>query len=314
MSKPLISFVIPVGNFNEYLNDAIKSIINLQNYNIKLEIIIIFDKGLKKVESKFFELDFIKYYFNKSNLSGPGISRNIGIEKSNGTYLSFVDSDDLIISEKFIKVLDMAIRNKNDLIEFDYETFGSKTTSHNRINEFKSYKKDFPSKLLLRGELRDEVLFQIYKKSYITTNTIKFPEGVYEDIFFRFMTLNNSKNISTTNLIAYKKRVHDKSITSNNKKKCYLEKYIWQISNIKNKFIHDEDIQSAIKYRMIAFAGLLARDIMTSHIDKKDIIFLSKIFKDVCHKWDLHDLKNKSINLTERESLINKLLNQNYNL
>ena len=33
MSKPLISFVIPVGNFNEYLNDAIKSIINLQNYN-----------------------------------------------------------------------------------------------------------------------------------------------------------------------------------------------------------------------------------------------------------------------------------------
>ncbi|MDA9692919.1 glycosyltransferase family 2 protein [Prochlorococcus sp. AH-736-N03] len=313
MCKPLISFVIPVGDFNEYLNDAIESIIDLLDYNIKIEILIIFDKVLKKVESKFFELDFVKCHFNNSNFKGPGISRNIGIEKSNGTYLSFLDSDDLIIGEKFIKVLDKLIINKNDLIEFDYESFGTKTTFHNRKNELKYYNKDLPSKLLLRGELRDEVLFQIYKKSYLTKNNIKFPEGIYEDIFFRFMTLNNSKNISTSNLTAYKKRVHDKSITSNNKKKYYLEQYVWQISNIKNKFIHKKDIQSAIKYRMIAFAGLLAKDIMTSNIDKKDIMIFSKIFKDVCYKWELHYLKNKSINLTERESLIKKLLNQNIN-
>ena len=313
MCKPLISFIIPVGNFNEYLNDAIGSIIDLLEHNIKIEILIIFDKGLKKVESKFFELDFVNYYFNNSNFSGPGISRNIGIEKSKGKYLSFLDSDDILIGENFIKVLDKLIRNKNDLIEFDYETFGAKKTFHNRKNELKSYNKDIPSKLLLRGELRDEVLFQIYKKSYITIKNIKFPEGIYEDIYFRFMTLNNSKNISTSNLIAYKKRVHDKSITSNNKKKYYLEQYIWQISNIKNKFIHKKDIQSAIKYRMVAFAGLLAKDIMTSNIDKKNIMIFSKIFKDVCYKWELYDLKNKSINLTERESLIKKLLNQNNN-
>ena len=120
------------------------------------------------------------------------------------------------------------------------------------------------------------------------------------------MTLNNSKNISTSNLIAYKKRVHDKSITSNNKKKYYLEQYVWQISNLKNKFIHKKDIQSAIKYRS-AFEPL-AKDIMTSNIDKKDIMIFTKIFKDVCYKWELHYLKNKSINLTERESLIKKLL------
>jgi len=60
MCKPLISFIIPVGNFNEYLNDAIGSIIDLLEHNIKIEILIIFDKGLKKVESKFFELDFVR--------------------------------------------------------------------------------------------------------------------------------------------------------------------------------------------------------------------------------------------------------------
>ena len=117
MNKPLISFIIPVGKFNDYLDNAIESVIKLLDYQIELEILVIIDKGVNSVKSKFFSFEYVKLFDNNLGGSGPGISRNIGIEKALGDYISFLDSDDEIIASRFFKVFNKLIQTDNDLLD-----------------------------------------------------------------------------------------------------------------------------------------------------------------------------------------------------
>ena len=100
MSKDL-SIIIPVFNANKYLSKALKSVckqINKKNRN-SVEIILIDDYS--KDDSKNICLNFkkrfnfIKFFRNKKNF-GVSKTRNIGIKKSNGKYILFLDSDDLL--------------------------------------------------------------------------------------------------------------------------------------------------------------------------------------------------------------------------
>tara|TARA_B100002051_G_C16528528_1_gene531473 strand:+ start:78 stop:815 length:738 start_codon:yes stop_codon:yes gene_type:complete len=92
----LVSVIIPYFKKKKYIGDTINSILN-QTYN-NFEIIIIYDdpekKDLDYIE-KLSHSDFrIKLIINEKNL-GAGISRNIGIDQSKGTFLAFIDADDI---------------------------------------------------------------------------------------------------------------------------------------------------------------------------------------------------------------------------
>ena len=99
----LVSVIIPYYRKKQYISRALKSVTN-QTYK-KLEIIIIYDDSNKS------DLKFIKYisskdkrikiYVNKKNL-GAGLSRNVGIKKSRGKYIAFLDADDLWLKIKLI--------------------------------------------------------------------------------------------------------------------------------------------------------------------------------------------------------------------
>lgn len=105
-SKYLVSIIVPVYNAELYLNDCIQSIRNQSYKNI--EIILINDgstdtSGVICNESA--SKDSRIKVIHQSN-SGPSISRNIGIEKAQGKYIQFVDSDDTIdsaMTEKLVK-------------------------------------------------------------------------------------------------------------------------------------------------------------------------------------------------------------------
>ena len=92
----LVSVIIPYFKKKKYIGDTIKSILN-QTYN-NFEIIIIYDdpekKDLDYIEKLSYSDSRIKLIINEKNL-GAGISRNIGIGQSKGTFLAFIDADDI---------------------------------------------------------------------------------------------------------------------------------------------------------------------------------------------------------------------------
>ena len=93
-----VSVIIPTYNSSKFILKTLDSIVNqtLEPF----EIIIIDDSSTDDTVQllnryiKFNKTNNIHIYRNQLN-SGPGLSRNLGIKKSKGSFIAFCDSDDI---------------------------------------------------------------------------------------------------------------------------------------------------------------------------------------------------------------------------
>ena len=122
----LVSVIIPYFKKLKFIEATLDSVIS-QTYK-KLEIIIIYDdddnRDLKYIEKLKKKDKRIKVIVNKKSL-GAGLSRNLGIKKSKGEFIGFIDSDDLWKPNKIKYQLNF-MKRKNYLISH---------TSYKIINE-----------------------------------------------------------------------------------------------------------------------------------------------------------------------------------
>ena len=97
--KPLVSILMNCYNGEKYLKEAIDSVFS-QTYK-NWEIIFIdncsTDKSAKIAKS--YDKEKLKYYKTENNLQ-LGAARNWGMKFVNGDFLSFLDTDDVWLSEK----------------------------------------------------------------------------------------------------------------------------------------------------------------------------------------------------------------------
>lgn len=103
----MISIIVPVYNSEKYLAQCISSILNSTITNI--ELILIDDgstDGSKSIIEKYSLLDKRISSFYIQN-SGASVARNIGINKSTGEYICFVDSDDYVDKDMFEYLLNL---------------------------------------------------------------------------------------------------------------------------------------------------------------------------------------------------------------
>jgi glycosyltransferase involved in cell wall biosynthesis len=95
---PLISAIIPAYNYGLYLRQAINSVLE-QNVR-DLEVIVV-DDGSTDSTCEIVEAitdKRVRYHFQEN--SGLASARNAGILLSSGKYLSFLDADDIWLSQK----------------------------------------------------------------------------------------------------------------------------------------------------------------------------------------------------------------------
>jgi glycosyltransferase involved in cell wall biosynthesis len=93
---PLVSVIIPFFNRIELLNKALESTLNQTYRNI--EIILINDGSTESLDDLIRDDPRIIFFEQKN--AGPSVARNLGIAKSRGDYIAFLDSDDLFFSDK----------------------------------------------------------------------------------------------------------------------------------------------------------------------------------------------------------------------
>ena len=99
---PGISVIMPVYNSAAYLSEAIQSVLN-QTFQ-DFELLIIDDGSTDGSQEKILSYtdNRIKLFENSEN-RGPSYSRNKGFSYSQGTYIAFVDADDIALPDKFEK-------------------------------------------------------------------------------------------------------------------------------------------------------------------------------------------------------------------
>lgn len=179
----LYSFVIPVYNVKpDFLHQCINSI--LKNDYDALEIILVDDcstNGCGALCDKYAEFDRrIKVFHQAGNL-GVSAARNLGIVKSLGEWIIFVDSDDWI-ELNICKVLADSISDDADIIVYSaYRESANSTTFFGTSDE----KIVYVSMKIEKGgsatgsvkELSDKLLKQSLKTTFPMFDTIKYCWG-----------------------------------------------------------------------------------------------------------------------------------------
>ena len=161
LSKPKITALITVHNSEKYIQTAITSVQN-QNFN-DIEILIVddcsYDKSVQIIQ-KFQKTDKrIKLIINKVN-KGILYSKSLGVLKSRGKFIMFLDGDDLFVNQNiFSTCFKQAINNNIDVVEFSgFESNFSQILLNDSIPKIPVY---------LRYKKNEETIRQPALSSYL---------------------------------------------------------------------------------------------------------------------------------------------------
>lgn len=224
-TKGLVSIIVPVYKVEEYLDQAIASLVG-QTYS-DVEIILVDDgspDNCGKMCDEWAKKDERIRVIHQEN-AGLSMARNAGIEASNGEYLLFVDSDDFV-EDTYVEELYRAIsENQADMAMTGVVCL--KQDGSRSLRRVTDYKKEEINRLtaLLRMEKsgeRGEAYIVAWNKIYKRElwRTVRFPEGkIYEDAFVMPELYYACKKIVLTNSCLYVYRRREGSITAAQKEK-----------------------------------------------------------------------------------------------
>jgi len=110
MTGPILSVIMLTYNRERYITEAITSVLN-QTFQ-EIELIIIDDGSSDRTEIIVNEINSSRILYYKFPHSGKGSQlRNLGLEKSHGKFIAFIDSDDVWLPEKIRIQLDKLYSN-----------------------------------------------------------------------------------------------------------------------------------------------------------------------------------------------------------
>lgn len=203
--QPLISVIIPIYNVEKYLNRCLNSICN-QSYS-NLEILLINDGSTD--QSEIIALQYAKKdkrikYFYKTN-GGLSSARNYGINKCNGEYISFVDSDDWIALDMYDYLLSLIIKYDANISSIKHLVTNGTTNIKKAMNKDEKIIMNFTDIEIYKYILKNEdfsFCTKLFKKSVIPENL--FQEGkCNEDIIAWGKMVNEDIRMVNSNQIKY---------------------------------------------------------------------------------------------------------------
>lgn len=189
-----ITIIIPIYNAEKYLKQCLFSILT-QTFS-DFELLLINDGSIdesRKICDSYAAKDSRIKVFHKEN-GGVSSARNLGLEKANGEWIWFVDSDDYIRNDALDNLQSATEKIDTDSIMFGYQKINStgksiyqfiekgNTISLNQTQGLKAlYKSSF-------YPYQGYVWSKVFKKSIIDDFHIRFDENIYfnEDRLFCF--------------------------------------------------------------------------------------------------------------------------------
>lgn len=197
----MISVIIPIYNAGKVLERMLKSI-QVQTYK-ELEVIMINDGSFdhsRDICKKFEKEDKRFHYYWQKN-QGVSIARNNGLKLATGSYISFLDADDVIDSNYFeelllacqladIAICDVKVEREGKIVEIF-------THEEGILNQVEAI-----NQLLIRKNINSGPCAKLFRRDVV--GDWKFPLlKTYEDMVFNLEIFCRADRISVTNKTAY---------------------------------------------------------------------------------------------------------------
>ncbi|RRT93464.1 glycosyltransferase family 2 protein [Empedobacter falsenii] len=211
---PTISVIVPVYNAEEYLDKCINSILN-QTYK-DFELILVndgsTDNSLKICNNYKIKDNRIKVIYKVNG--GVSSARNIGIDKSTGEYILFIDADDFINTEFINNFVKESLSPELFKIHGYTNILLDNTKTLSQLSN-KIYEKRDVLKIIEDGFLTSNgyPFSKLYSSKIIKEYNIKFDEGVKvcEDIIFNVNYIQHVNKILVEEYFDYQYVEHKNS-------------------------------------------------------------------------------------------------------
>ena len=246
-----VSVIVPVYNVYDYLDKCLKSLVN---QTIKdLEILVVND-GSKDKSQEIIDKYQKKYKnikaYKKPN-SGLSDTRNYALKYATGEYITFVDSDDYIEPDMYLKMYEKAKEKDYDIVACDINYVYPDHEESLVVDP----KKDTYNIKELFINFYPTVCTKLFKKELFTKSKLEFKSGVwYEDVEFMYRLLPYIKSIGVIHEPFYNYLQREKSITSTISSKIY--DYIHNFNGLvdyykKNKFY--DEYKKELEYAYVRY-------------------------------------------------------------
>ena len=213
----LISIIVPIYNVEKYLRQCLDSIFT-QTYQ-NFECLLINDgspDNSADICREYVEKDSRFRYFEKEN-GGVSSARNLGIERSKGQYITFIDSDDWVDSD-YLELLYMKINEYNaDLAVLTYKQYSMNDGCfYLHVWDQDYYEKYYTGNELLNSlpnlENYDSTFNvswgKLFKRNFLETATFNEQRIMGEDLEFNFKIFLQIKSCIYLNKALYNFRQH----------------------------------------------------------------------------------------------------------
>lgn len=282
MEKDLISVIIPVYKVEKYLEKCIESIIK-QTYT-NLQIILVDDgspDNCGKICDEYAKKDSRIEVIHKIN-GGLSDARNVGINRANGRYIGFVDSDDYIKEDMYEKLINLIKEYNADVSICNlYDVIDGKEYVRNKDNGIHEYSRiDILKEILLDKNIQSYAWNKLYKKELF--DEIKYPIGKkYEDIGTTFYLFEKCNKIVVTSEPEYYYLKRSDSLVNNVTESTVLD---YTDIIIQRYLYTQKNIEKLRKYNNY----YLAKTLITAH---NDIELLGSISEKMQEKYkELYNL------------------------
>jgi glycosyltransferase involved in cell wall biosynthesis len=226
---PLVSIIIPVYNGTNYLKDALESALHQTYPNI--EVIVVNDGSKDAGRTELIAMSYgerVRYYFKKNG--GVATALNLGIEKMNGEYFSWLSHDDMYMPTKVANEIEAltGVKDKTTIIVEGYQVIDSTSKSLYPVNLNTLYPK---SKLhdglfaLLRGGVNGCCML-IHKSHFMRVGGFDpaLPTTQDYDLFFKMLRDQKIVYLETCNVLS---RAHEAQ-----ESKAHIESHILECDRL----------------------------------------------------------------------------------
>lgn len=193
---PKISVIVPVYNAEKYLQRCVDSI--LAQTFVDFELLLINDgskDGSGAICDEYAVKDSRIRVFHKEN-GGPSSARNMGIDKAEGEWITFVDSDDWVEKNAYEKIITQAEMQNPDIVLFDF-----KMIFNGGVQEYHFAMYNENKTILLQNYIKyvwTTLWAMMVKRDLFISNTLKLPEHLSycEDFWLSIRLLHYAKSIN----------------------------------------------------------------------------------------------------------------------
>lgn len=216
MEEALVSVIVPVYNVEKYIERCILSVLNqtYQNY----ELLLVND-GSSDGSGRICDAYHSKYpqikVYHKEN-GGLSDARNYGLQKAEGEYIVFLDSDDYIAGEFLACLYRLLEETRADIAvcgfyHMDTDTFPEEKKDRRYQTVLLSAQETLADWHGIRGKMETCVWNKLYKRKVFALDKepVLFPIGTYyEDVYTTHRLVDNAERIVFTEkpLYMYYKR------------------------------------------------------------------------------------------------------------